>query len=464
MMQMVQNLRELYKSGRIIGRANYVFTPELASSIGSIHGSRFNQNESIVMGRDYHNDSRMLKRGYTSGIMSTGVNLLNLSDCTYPLLQFTIRRFGASGGVYFSGGHLYSEDVGVRFVDAGGIELAPAEVEKIIDSFNTYPEKIRRVEPNEIGHITAIPQTEEIYVKSLQQFVDKKKIKKANLKIVADCSYGPSGKISPILLNEIGVEIIALNTHFRDRSRNPVPNINTIRNCADIVKASNSHLGVCFDVDGSRILVIDENGLEVSFEDILMLFVSFEDRIANSKGNTIITTPSISPIVKKFIAESGYHLKEIENYPGEISRQIREERACFAAADTLKFYFPYYAPFSDGNFILLKLLEIMTFQDDLLSSLTRGFPKGIKVNKTLPLLPEIIEKFHNELRKSIEDNGFKYHDIINELKIIDDNKKVSTTVKLSLYRNAVLLSAESEDVEAAKEMVRKLEEIINKLA
>jgi len=460
---MVQNLRELYKSGRIIGRANYVFTPEISSSIGSIHGSTFNQNESIVMGRDYHNDSRMLKRGYTSGIMSTGVNSLNLSDCSYPLLQFTIRRFGASGGVYFSGGHLYSDEVGVRFIDAGGIELARSEVEKLIESFNNYPKQVRRVEPNEIGHITAIPQTEEIYIKSLQQFVDKKKIKKADLKIVADCSYGPSGKISPILLNEIGVEVIALNTHFRDRSRNPVPNINTIRNCADIVKASNSHLGVCFDVDGSRILIIDENGLEINFEDILMLFVSYEERIANSKGNTIITTPTISLIVKEFLEECGYPIKEVENYPGEISRQIREERACFAAADTLKFYFPYYAPFSDGNFILLKLLEIMTSQDDLLSSLTRGFPKGIKVNKTIPLLPEVIEQFHNELRKTIEANGYKYHDIINELKIIDDDKKVSTNIKLSLYRNAVLLSAESEDVKAAKDMVKELEDLINSL-
>ena len=105
---MAENLSELYKNGRIIGRANYIFTPEISSVIGSIHGSLFNENETIVIGRDYHNDSRMLKRGYTSGVMGTGVNILNLSDCTYPLLQFTIRRFGASGGVYFSGGHLYS--------------------------------------------------------------------------------------------------------------------------------------------------------------------------------------------------------------------------------------------------------------------------------------------------------------------------------------------------------------------
>lgn len=457
----IKNLNELYKDGRIIGRANYIFTPEISSSIGSIHGSIFNQNESIVMGRDYHNDSRMLKRAYTSGLMSTGINLLNLSDCTFPLLQFTIRRFGASGGVYLSGGHLYSEDVGIRFLDAGGIELSQSEIQKIIDSYNTYPRNVRRVDPNEIGQITAIPQTADIYIKSLQQFVDKKKIKKANLKIVVDCSYGPTGKITPLLINDIGVEVIALNTHYRERSSNPVPSINTIRNTADIVKASNSHLGVCFDVDGSRILVVDENGLEISFEDLLMLFITYDKRIQNSKANTIITTPSIPPVVKKFIEDGGFPIKEVDNYPGEISRQIREERACFAAADTLKFYFTEYSPLSDGNFILLKILEIMTAQDDLLSSLTRGFPKGTKINKTVAVSMEIIDNIHNRLREMADENGYIYHDIINELKIIKDDATID--VKVALHRNAILLSAESEDKIKAQKMIDKLEKIISKL-
>ncbi|MFW9998673.1 MAG: hypothetical protein ACFE88_01025 [Candidatus Hermodarchaeota archaeon] len=457
----IKNLNELKKNGRIIGKANYVFTPEISSSIGSIHGSLFKQNESIVMGRDFHNDSRMLKRAYTSGMMSTGINLLNLSDCTFPLLQFTIRRFGASGGVYFSGGHLYSEDVGIRFLDAGGIELPQSEIQRIIESYNNYPQQVRRVDPNEIGQITAIPQTADVYIKSLQQFVDKKKIKKANLKIVVDCSYGPTGKITPLLINEIGVEVIALNTHYRERSSSPVPSINTVRNTADIVKASNSHLGVCFDVDGSRILVIDENGLEINFEDLLMLFITFDKRIQRSKANTIITTPSISPVVRNFIEDGDFPIKLVENYPGEISRQIREERACFAAADTLKFYFTEYAPFSDGNFILLKILEIMTTENDLLSSLTRGFPKGTKINKTIPVSAELIDNIHNRLREMADEQGYKYHDIINELKIINDD--TYTTIKVALYRNALLLSAESEDKEKAQEMIVELEEIISKL-
>ncbi|MFX1294907.1 MAG: hypothetical protein ACFFD2_08645 [Promethearchaeota archaeon] len=457
---MVNNLKDMIKGGRIVGRANYVFTPEISSSIGSIHGSLFGENESIVIGRDYHNDSRMLKRAYTSGIMSTGIDLLNLSDCTFPMLQFTIRRFGASGGVYFSGGHLYSEDVGVRFIDAGGIELAPTEIQKIVKSYNTYPEKIRRVEPNEIGQITAIPQTDDIYIKSLQQFVNKKRIKKADLRIVVDCSYGPTGKITPLLLNDIGVEVIALNTHYRERSKNPVPNINTIRNTANIVKASNSHLGVCFDVDGSRILVIDENGLEVNFEELLMLFISYDERIQKSKANKVITTTSISPIVKRFIEENGFPIKQVQNLPGEISRQIREERACFGAADTLKFYLPEYAPFSDGNFILLKILEIMTNQNDLIGPLTRGFPKGIKINKSISISPNLVDIFHNKLIELTEKHGFNYLDIINELKIIDND--VFTTIKVALNRSAILLSAEScvEDTNAAKKMIQSLEEII----
>jgi phosphomannomutase len=457
---MAENLSELYKNGRIIGRANYIFTPEISSVIGSIHGSLFNENETIVIGRDYHNDSRMLKRGYTSGVMGTGVNILNLSDCTYPLLQFTIRRFGASGGVYFSGGHLYSEDVGVRFVDAGGIEFSPSDVAKLIEAYDKFPKQIRRVEPSKIGQITAIPQTQDVYIKSLEQFVDQKKIKDAKLKIVIDCSYGPTGKITPLLLNGIGVDVIALNTHYRERSKVPVPSINTIRNTADIVKASNSHLGVCFDVDGSRILVLDENGLEVSYEDLLMLFITFNKKIQQSKSNTIITTPSISPIVKKFIEESGFPVVQVENYPGDISRKIRDFRACFAAADTLKFYFPNFGPYSDGNFILLKILEIMADQRDLISSIVKGFPKGIKVNRTIPISEKSIDNIHNRLIEFTEEQGFRYHDIINELKIIDEG--VYTIIKVDLYRNAIMLSSESEDKTLAKKMLDEVTKTIER--
>ncbi|MFX1409583.1 MAG: hypothetical protein ACFFA6_04475, partial [Promethearchaeota archaeon] len=148
---------------------------------------------------------------------------------------------------------------------------------------------------------------------------------------------------------------------------------------------------------------------------------------------------------------------------GEISRQIREERACFAASDTLKFYFPHYSPFSDGNFILLDILEIMATQSDLLSSLVKGFPKGIKINKSISVSPNLLDNFHNLIIKASDNSGYKYLDIINELKII--KKDAYTTIKIALNRSSILLSAESctEETKAAKEMLLEIEKMILEL-
>ena len=448
------------KEGRIIGKGNVELVPEITSKLAVIYGSQFDTNESVIIGRDFHYDCRMLKRAFSAGLMSAGINTLNLSDCTFPLLQFTIRRFGASGGVYFSGGHLYSDDVSIRFLDAQGINITQPEIQTIINWYNNYPKNIHRVDSNNIGKLTEIRQTEDIYVKSLEQFIDKKKISEKNWKIVIDCAYSPVGKIIPILLNDIGIEIIALNTHYRQRI-GTIPNIKSIRNTAEIVKASESHLGICFDVDASRILVIDENGSEVSYEDLLMLFISYNERIQNSKGNTIIINPEISSVVKNFIEEIGFPVKEYENYPGTISRQIREERACFAASDKLKFFFPQFAPFSDGNFILLKILEIMTQQDDLISSLTKGFPKGMIINKTIPINLDNINDIHKRLRDLAEKQNYRFYDIINDLKIIKDD--VHVALKLSLSRDAILISAESEDTKKAKNMISELGDLISKI-
>jgi hypothetical protein len=103
----------------------------------------------------------------------------------------------------------------------------------------------------------------------------------------------------------------------------------------------------------------------------------------------------------------------------------------------------------------------MAKENDLISSLTRGFPKGIKINKTIPVDSDLIGIMHNKLREVIENEGYKYHDIINELKVIEDD--VYTLIKLDLYRDAVLLSAESQDTGKAKQMIAEIEKLIRDL-
>jgi len=102
----------------------------------------------------------------------------------------------------------------------------------------------------------------------------------------------------------------------------------------------------------------------------------------------------------------------------------------------------------------------MALQKDLLSSLNKGFPKGIKVNKTIPVSPKVMETIHNKLIEFADEQNLKYQDIINELKIIDDD--VYVNIRVSLNRNAILLSAESDDKHKSEKMISELSKILSK--
>ena len=100
----------------------------------------------------------------------------------------------------------------------------------------------------------------------------------------------------------------------------------------------------------------------------------------------------------------------------------------------------------------------MANQKDLISSIIKGFPKGIKINKTITISEDKIDNIHNYLIEYTEEQGFRYQDIINEIKIIDEG--VYTIIKVDLYRNVLLLSSESEDKNLAKKMIDEITKTI----
>ena len=160
-----------------------------------------------------------------------------------------------------------------------------------------------------------------------------------------------------------------------------------------------------------------------------------------------------------YVNGQGFDLIKKKSEPGIISRSIREARACFAAADSNEFYFPYFGPISDGTLTLIKLLDIMASRESLLSDLTRNFPKTNKISKKISVDTEFIDAFHEFITQKIEKHNLEYIDIINEVKIIKDD--VNITVKLSLSRDAIIISAEyDEENKTAKEKLEELEKIL----
>lgn len=453
----MNDLSDINENGRIVAKANEILTPELSSRIGGIHGTYLGSNGILVTARDYTNNSRMLKRAYIAGAMSAGIDILNLHSASLPLVQFCVRRFGASGGIYFSSGSTFTGDTVIRFFDSSGIEFST----KKIDSLNEYfkNDNINRVDPPNIGSISSILQTFEVYKKALPQFINKKKVANASLKVVMDCSYGPTGELAPEMMNSINASVIALNTYYRPLTNKIYPDLDAVRDASSIVKAAEADLGVVFDTDGSRMLILDETGGVVEFEDIFMLFLNNDDTIMKSKANPIITTKSCSRIIDDYAETLGYKIRRIHNLPGAISRKIRQERGAFGASETSKFYFPAYGPFSDGIFTLLKLLEILADKDEPLSSLIRNFPKTIKVHKTQNLERHVLDVYDKVLKEKFREEALMIMDLLLGIKIIFDD---DTWVRIvpSLYRNALIYTSEAPDTKVSQQLIADIEQFM----
>ncbi|MHA1729772.1 MAG: hypothetical protein ACTSWY_13740 [Promethearchaeota archaeon] len=454
----MEDLSKIIDQGVITAKANDILTPELAAKIGAVHGTYLGSNGILVAARDYSNNSRMLKRAYIAGTLSTGVDILNLHSSPLPLVQFCIRRFGATGGVYISSSHTYGGESAIRFFDSSGIEFSERNMESIVNFF--LNEKISRAGPLNIGTLSDLQQTFEVYKKAVPQFVSRKIISEADLKVVIDCSHGPTGELAPEILNSINTGVVALNTYFRPVTRK-YSNLNAVRDCSSIIRASNADLGAVFDTDGTRLLVLDETGHLVEFEDLFILIISNEEAILNNIANPIITTTNCSKILDEFAENMKFKLEKVQYMPGAISRKIRENRGAFGAADSFKFYFPQYGPFSDGIITLLKLLEIIANKNEPLSSLIRKFPKSIKTHKTINVDETILDNYDKIIKSKLKNEGLIFVDTILGVKILFGDEAWVKIIP-NLYRNTLEFTSEAPERKYSEKLIKQIEDTLNK--
>jgi len=451
----MSGIEKFLVEGRVLAKSNVDLTPEVTCVLGAVHGSYLENNGIIVIGRDFRRDCRMLKRAFTAGAMSTGIDILDLHVAPLPLVQFCIRRFGASGGVYVTSGHSRYEEIGIRFFNSLGIELPKNEMERLISIWEK--QGIKRVAPQRVGKLSTIPHTESVYQKAVPGFIDRNLIK--GKKMVLDCSYGPAGEISPNLLSNLDVEIISLNTFVPNEVHATIPNYHSVKQISSIIKASSSDLGVAMDVDGSRAIYLDETGSVADYDQILAMFLLYEKSIKNNRQSPIILSQSHSSIIQSICNEFDQQFYIVDRGPGVISEKIREYRAIFGASDTGKFYFSEYGPFSDANLTTLKILEIMGDTGMSLSKLLREAPKTIKGFKDIPINIDVLNNLFTIFNPVDKRFNFTIIDALYGVKIIFEPGSW-VLLKPSLHRDAIELYAESPNKETVNEMITEIERLL----
>ena len=252
-------------------------TPEFFVKLGYAAGivlSRRNkrgQKPSVVIGKDTRISGYMLESALEAGFSSAGVNVFLTGPIPTPAIAYLTRSRKADFGVIISASHNPYDDNGVKFFSSKGLKLSDeieCEIESLID------QKMEIVLSNKLGKA----QRAENYVKQYIEFCENTFSRGLTLKgltIVLDCANGATYHIAPTIFSALGANIIVVNDKPNGLNINKKAGSIHPKNLQSAVVSHNADMGIAFDGDGDRVIMVDQNGALVDGDQLLYLIAQF---------------------------------------------------------------------------------------------------------------------------------------------------------------------------------------------
>ena len=279
----------LFGTDGVRGVANSQLTPNLAFRLGQAGAyvlSKEHPHPRIVIGKDTRISGDMLEAALISGICSVGADVLRVGVLPTPGIALLTRTLDVSAGVVLSASHNPVQDNGIKFFDSTGYKL-PDAIEDEIESIVLSEEKPWQVPVGgEVGRVIEINDAGRRYIDFLKGTVGRLD----GIKVVLDCANGAAAYVGPIVLQEVGVEVIPIC--------NTPDGVNINANCGSThpeqlqraVLEHGADLGLAMDGDADRLIVVDEQGNALDGDFIMLICALAQKTKGTLDQNAVVVT------------------------------------------------------------------------------------------------------------------------------------------------------------------------------
>ncbi|MCL2838784.1 MAG: phosphoglucosamine mutase [Oscillospiraceae bacterium] len=281
----------LFGTDGVRGIANKELTPELAFQIGRagayVLACEGNSRPKILVGKDTRISCEMLEAALIAGICSVGAEAVLVGVVPTPAIAYLVREQNADAGVVISASHNSFEHNGIKFFNGEGYKLSDeieARIEGIIlDNAETIESPIGA----DVGQISNAPELAEKYIKYAISTVDTEF---DGLKIALDCANGAASATAKTAFTALGAEVFVINDKPNGVNINDNCGSTHMEDLAKYVKEVGADIGVAFDGDADRTLLIDENGEMVDGDKIMLMLAVDMQKLGKLKNNTLVAT------------------------------------------------------------------------------------------------------------------------------------------------------------------------------
>ncbi len=359
----------------VSGLTNVELTPELAAKVGAAYGTTLPVGGCVLVNRDHSKAARMIKRAIVSGLPSSGVDVLDTSTVPLPVVRFETRMSRASGGIHVRVSPTDHRVVDIKLFDAHGADVNKNAERKIANVY--VREDVRRVPSERIGSIVAgsVPEQTALnrYIAAFEQRMDRSLFERKAPPIVVDYNGGLITPVGQRVLRSLGLPLIELNavpTEPVSRSLELVSS--SLRILGSVTKAVGASAGFLFNYSGTRLTIVDEQGIALPPWHALALMVQLARQQAT---RAIIGVPLTAPRLMSTVAAAAQNdLRTLAPDPVIMSRATTETDLSLVGDGAGGFAFPELASGFDALFTTVRLLESLQRANTPLSRLASEIP------------------------------------------------------------------------------------------
>jgi phosphomannomutase/phosphoglucomutase len=391
---------EIIREYDIRGVADRDFSDETCYLLGRAIGAfqRRAEKHRITLARDCRLHSERIGAGVLRGLLESGLEVTDIGMCATPLLYFSVNHWDMDGGVMITASHNPAEDNGLK-ICVGKSTISGPDLRKI----GEMVEKRDFVAPA-VGHLSRRPVLDE-YV----DYVTAQIRAPRKLRVAIDAGNGPGGVPSVPIFRRLGHEVIELYTEPDGRFPNHHPDPTVLDNLQPLIAAVREHrcdLGIAYDGDADRIGVVDENGLPVWGDQLMILFS--RSILAKQRGGTFIAEVKCSRTLYDDVPKHGGRIVMWKTGHSLIKQKMKEERALLAGEMSGHMFFAdrYYG-YDDAIYSSARLAEILSESGKRVGDLLSDVPKMSSTPEIRVTVPEsrkfqIVEELKRHFAKGHE--------------------------------------------------------------
>lgn len=355
---------------------------------------------SVMIGKDTRISGYMFESALEAGLISAGVDVYLLGPMPTPAVAYLTQTFHADAGIVISASHNPHHDNGIKFFSAKGTKISD-EIEHEIEAM--FEQEIDIVSSENLGKAKRIDDAAGRYIEFCKSTYSAKQ-KLDGLKIVIDCANGATYHVAPSVFTELGAEVILIGDKPNGININYQCGATDLAQLQQKVLAEKADLGIAFDGDGDRVMMVDELGNVIDGDQILYIMASTSNEPLEGVVGTLMSNlgleVAINQLGLKFErADVGdRYVREVLNKKGwQFGAEQSGHVLCLNKIST-----------GDGIVAALQVLSAMVTAQTSLKNLCAGMSKypqilknvGVKSKlgvETDPVLMEEIQKVESIL-------------------------------------------------------------------